>query len=1048
MFKFENFNTPATSKSEDFRAVGGKSSRTENRNRGGMSVNEALDITDEDQAFENQTSESDREDSIDDDLDLSEFINEPVEVKSSLQKALQAEIAQLKKVTSQFETETGSDSVENDEALTLENIKREKSPGADDLSEDELRQSDIAALEQELEAQSEFTPSELKMQIKEINTLVQNSQIDSKSAERQVADLEQQIYAIESKKAKNRTEESVVPTLSDKVIELAKDEASEKSPELSQWRQRKVGFKQAEKEYYEALSENANFGSKWFGLGREDMNPQVKEAYDKFMTANTDFYKSAQENGVYDRVARFASRKSTAEQAELSAGTLVAERHIFKPAEERLDRQTSSLAMPEGIRNLKAKIAGLIKNHKVAAGLTGGIALTAAAAFAAPALATMAAGATVGFATKYATKKLLTKSFVTGREKSFEEQRSTAINMVSQRKLYDVEALENEIFAANNSLQQRKTAVNTVSRAAGIGGALAAGGFTADALADNAVTIVGEVRPKVEISEVSIGPSRSYAESFEPSVSRSWGQVFDETPKDFGKGEVGLDSIAEVKAEANLNETPDYSDVKPEKEFPTVSSPAVEEVSVSEAVPSAFEKVEAIHTIAGGENLSSVLFNHLNTLVDNGLTLPEGVGEAEVARYMYESFPEFTSAPDAVARLTPEQWVELGVESGNPNEVYPGETVDMNALVKMMNESSIEATLETPMSGVQEVSPSAVGSDITWWGDQSDMRMADEAAVENNAGIQSDIPDTTGPEATVPGENSGWENADTVAAQEIAFKSGDFESLLETIGSSHDFKAGPTMWNHLLGIMDEMSFENKQKYFEGLVVDNALGVPVEQDHYAWLKQNMPETGASWMDLSGPDRLTPEQWKYAGVPTGDPQDLTGAVLDHSKLFDVLFNKEFDITNALSEPDVARDEVSDTLSETAPSESVNTLETADGRLPEIETSAEGIDEIRSQLQAIKEKFANPGPDGTVSTNARELAIRAWDGGDFTLYTAPATTGDGANDGMLNSFRKSIAEGSSGGQEFFGSTLKKEIWVQPDGSVQEIHFKPGGGVSFAGY
>jgi len=1013
MFKFENFNTPATNKSEDFQAIGGKNNRPENYERGSVSVNEALDMVDEDQLFESQVHELDRENSDDEDLDLNELLGEPTEATHSLQEALQAEIQQLEKETSKLEVVAQSDTAEADESTAPEHPEIEKSQDMSELSEVEAQQRDIEVLEQQLESQPESMIEELKTQIDEINTRVQTSQPSTKqiSVDEQVAALEQQIYAIESKNAAGQTEESVVPTLSDEVAELEPDEAPEKSPEMSQWRQLKVEFKQAEKEYYEALSENATVGAKWFGLGRAEMNPQVKAAYDKFMDANTDFYKSAQENGVYDRVARFASRKSTAEQAELSAGTLVAERHIFKPAEERLERQTASLAMPEGIRNLKGRITGLIKNHKVAAGLTGGIALTAAAAFAAPALATMAAGATVGFATKYASKKLLTKRFVAGSEKGLEDKSSAIVDLMSQKNLHDLEALENELFAAKNFLQQRKTAVNNISRAAGIGGAMAAGGFTADALADDVMVSA------TEGGGVNMGPSRSYTESVEYSDPRDWGQDLS-------------------------NQTPDYSEVHLN----------------NEVLPNAVEKVETIHTIAGGENLSSVLLSHLNNLVDNGFMLPEGVGQDDVARYMYESFPELTNAPDAVARLTPEQWMEVGISSGDPDVVSAGETINMNALAEKMLEAPVEMTPGPTPPGMQEsvVSGSnpVESSDITWWGDQSDMQMTDEATVENNAGIQPQVSDATGQEAGVPAESAGLESAEAAAVLEVGYTAGDFDNLLETIGSSHDFKDGPTMWNHLLGIMDEMSFENKQKYFEGLVVDDALGVPVEQAHYSWLEQNMSEAAPPWMDTSGPDRLTPEQWEYAGVPSGDPRDLTGAVLDHSKLFDVLFNKEFDVSEALNESsDAIGSEVSGTspeitAAEPVISEPVDTLETAEAELSGIDTSAQGIDEIRSQLQAIKEKFANPGPDGTVSTNARELAIRAWDGGEFTLDTAPTTTGDGANDGMLNSFRKSIAEGSSGGQEFFGSTLKKEIWVQPDGSVQEIHFKPGGGVSFAGY
>jgi hypothetical protein len=120
-------------------------------------------------------------------------------------------------------------------------------------------------------------------------------------------------------------------------------------------------------------------------------------------------------------------------------------------------------------------------------------------------------------------------------------------------------------------------------------------------------------------------------------------------------------------------------------------------------LPSAFEKVEAIHPIAEGENLSSVLLNHLNTLVNNGHTLPEGFEKGKIAQYMYESF----------ARLTPEQWVELGVSRGDPNLVYPGETIDINALAEKMLEPAVETTLdpsilnaETPLDRAQEATTS------------------------------------------------------------------------------------------------------------------------------------------------------------------------------------------------------------------------------------------------------------------------------------------------------------------------------------------------------
>jgi hypothetical protein len=869
-----------------------------------------------------------------------------------------------------------------------------------------------------------------------------------------------------------------------------KKEFSENSPEKSEWRQRKAEFKQAEKEYYDALSENTGVGAKYFGLGRNKMSDPTKAAYEKFMSANKAFYAAAQEAGIFDRAARYASHASLSELNEkevsesetqedkirrtekleddgkVHARTLVAQRHIFKPAEERLERQTSSVAMPEGIKNLKEKALRGIKNHKVAAGLVGSAAVGAGIFFAAPAMAVAGASAVGGFATKYLSNKILTRGFLSKQEDGLERSSDSVINMVG-REGFDLEKYESEIFDTKNSLQRRKTGIKNVSRAIGIAGAMAAGGATADSVYDT--TDVLAQKPDLSLGEFMGGKNSVDVPPAESYKDRSFSQVFEDV--------TSIESP--VTPDAADNKAPDYSETKPAREMtpmPTFEDPAVDMVSkpviaetpvgnideassvemsqeykrspgmeavykqmaeraevvrarldfyselqdrygttsltieqgkivkldgvsvepiavdfpedffsrryspgtevsdvkdidistmpqpaavdatlepavidtptgnigeglgdanvvaqsesfedsldivpdatesLKESLHSAFENVEAMHTVERGENLSSILFSHLNELVDSGLSLPEGVGEDEVAHYMYQSFPEFTDAADISARLTPEQWMELGVSSGDPNLIYPGETIDMHALAEKMWGSNAEAALDPSLAATN----TPVGNIGEGLGDANVVPQAEsfeDSLGEGSASETDGQPVAAKPDVATDGlepvvgndiaevavsadaEKLGeLEDVDTISQVEGEYNPEDFSNLLETIGSTHDFSndRNPSMWNHLLDVIEKVSIENQEKYLKGLIVDGS-----EPDYPHWLEYNMPEASGRWAPSEGidlvPDRLTPDQWKFVGVPSGDPMDLDGAVLDHGRLIEMLFNPEFEMVN---------------------------------------------------------------------------------------------------------------------------------------------------------
>jgi hypothetical protein len=219
----------------------------------------------------------------------------------------------------------------------------------------------------------------------------------------------------------------------------------------------------------------------------------------------------------------------------------------------------------------------------------------------------------------------------------------------------------------------------------------------------------------------------------------------------------------------------------------------------------------------------------------------------------------------------------------------------MEALTDKLWGANYEASIEVPEvsdGGLNEAATDGAGGDTESVGlDTGEVSAEADVFAEDVAQGQDAASDAPSDEVA-----SDVENIPVSAEAGVSYEATDFSSLLEKIGLAHNFDNDftPNMWNHMNDLIDQMSFEMKEKYLTGLIIDG-----VEQDQYHWLEHNMPEASGRWaasadIDLL-PDAMTPEQWQYVGVPSGSPKELAGATLDHSKLFEVLFNSEFEMPN---------------------------------------------------------------------------------------------------------------------------------------------------------
>lgn len=436
---------------------------------------------------------------------------------------------------------------------------------------------------------------------------------------------------------------------------------------------------------------------KMFGFGQKEMTPEVLEAYNKFMAANQAYYHYADESGRYKKINEWLQdRQEKAGQAVEPMGIYgaVANRHVLKPASERLALQERQ--MPPAVLKLFKTIGG---NSYLKWGLLG------------TSVIATAGGSLFGILGGKATKWGLERTYVRGKIDQHKVEAREITNVLAAHELIDLDLLEKEYFASGLAIDTARFRTNAASMAVGAAATAGAGytigtigsEFLSEGVNTSGGIVDGTVKP---ISPNDLGLVVESAPTASPvgSTSEVGGNAtFNELvarEMNFGGGSIedqlGIKEVSSYDTDTFTNDA-------------LKAAAEVEEKSVA-TLDTAIEKVV---TVKPGDTMSELLYDTIKERVAAGqLTLPSG---QSISQYLYQNFPELTNATDVAGRLTPEEWVKLGVESGNPNQIAVGEVIDINALLEKLPSATSETVASSPVDTVvaDTTSNSVAGAETT-----------------------------------------------------------------------------------------------------------------------------------------------------------------------------------------------------------------------------------------------------------------------------------------------------------------------------------------------
>lgn len=747
--------------------------------------------------------------------------------------------------------------------------KLEPRPDLDDESGNKVN-------EFETEQQQKYSTQEeiesLRSKIKEIDKSVQAGSMGTGEADVKVVDLEKQIYNFEG-----ITKPIKTPDQENTKQEPVRDETNEsvQTPEeieKAEYLRLKREFKESERAYYTALEKDyadRNVLKKMFGIGRGSMSEEVKSAYDAFMTANKAYYNYGKTSGIYqkitDRVNRTYEADGYAEKFISSA--LAARRHVLSPAETRLDIQSTFL--PEKMRDLKNDLIGKIKMSPNVAQTLGYMTYgyTAYRIFNAPAAL---AGMAVNFAAN---------TFADLKESVGEVGASVKMGFET----VDLEVLEAEYFNDIRIAQGLRTAgkIGAVGATMGMGGTFGSmDDITAkiDSMEDKIPTVdyVNALAEKLPTGEeIGDGLAKLYEQSnafndtvVQPEISSAIEGVKNLVAENIPE-RLGID----VPSTAEMNDTVNdlandhavgsvaESSSTPKESVVTEAAPFSTESMMVESTPALNEvisRIELIHSVESGDTTSGILLNALKEKVESGeIILPKGVDVDHLSHYMYQNFPEMTSASEVEAKLTPQEWMEVGVRSGDPSKIFSGDNIDVGALLEKLR---MHPTEDMP-ADLSAVTPDSIAT----------------SAVENNLNatvppITESIPDNLPTESS-----SDLPNNDVVAYDDHALSQAtpDSASAPETTVQieSNPLSIGADgvhldihypLDNRELPINAALSQMNRSIDFDNLKLPEGV-----------TKANLPEfISKTFPEMVGLQTgqvptLAPEYWKYLGISSGNP-----------------------------------------------------------------------------------------------------------------------------------------------------------------------------------
>ncbi|MBP6881147.1 MAG: hypothetical protein KBC35_00790 [Candidatus Pacebacteria bacterium] len=528
--------------------------------------------------------------------------------------------------------------------------------------------------------------------------------------------------------------------------------------------QLKRAMREAKDAYLTKLDESAQKRGvlkKWIGFGRKNLDPEVQSAYDEFMAANKAYYQYANNSGRYDKIdawLRSRERASGGTKEVVSVDVAVAERHLLRPARERLALQERE--MPPAVRKLLGKIAA---NPKLKWGLLGA------------SIVSTAGGALAGMVAGKLTKWGLEKTYIKGKESEHQLDREGIIEMISSGKDFEFDKIEDLYYTSALAIDTARVRANVAGFA--VGAATTAGvGYANwnDILSQSGVTgteVVNQTPPTAEelgmvkptetmTGQVPAQPEMVAVEAEptipvrtpEPTVVAPENVVENvttpaETTIDTtsGTSEVLPTPENEVTTPVQIEDQDiaavdgDLSDSVTNYERPAVDGSNVESAATPENL--VLDKIhiskdgnigliipegqtldvdnvvgpfaeEASHTVEANQDLVDVMVNRLMEGVKAGkIELDPNMTEQDLRYMLLEKLPELKQPDEvlwfqrtATPGLSAEVWQEIGVPGGDPLNIPPGTEVDMEILLNeaMGFESDASTSIDTPAAPIEE----------------------------------------------------------------------------------------------------------------------------------------------------------------------------------------------------------------------------------------------------------------------------------------------------------------------------------------------------------
>ena len=753
-------------------------------------------------------------------------------------------------------------------------------------SEEELEETENKSEKEDRTSSLDTAEEDKDTEEKENKPEDESVPTDSSGSEVEVTGVDKDKQVVPYVDKENKPEAESVPTdSSGSVVEVTGvDKDKEVVPYIDkeeiakkEYLRLKSDFKQTKRDLQlsiEADLENKGSLLKKFGFGRDKMSKSVQEKYDTMMEANNKYMKFSEENGFFDKIDDRLHRESEQATKELKSGldesgitidelrmieseedltdlaqakglseelivgllkksydpylefdirTGIFNRHVVNPAKERLEAQ--SLHMPAFLSNLKNKIMAKAEKHPNVAKV-GSVALKTSMVglgFAAALVNPIAVAA--GFATRYAGKKLFINK-AEAKVKAFGDNSLDKFSTESFSEV-DLEKMEQEYFSGINDVDKYKVRTNTVAAGVALGAAVGANAYGLNTI-----------------------------DSFMPSGGEA----------DPGAPDLDISNQNPVEA---VEMQPEVAEIVP--------------VPAGESAP-----VFEVHEVVKGDTLSEIMLSDLREAIDAGeINLSDRItGEGGLSAYMYEKFPEFTGAEGVEATLSSDQWQAVGVGSGDPDLIYPGETINIQALVDIMNGGNPDQ-VTNGLDNINSVSvPDVVSLDST-------ESLVDSPAqdVVFDAPMETDLaPQAAEPLNTNTANATGSEAQPqplTVSPEDIDYYGKHFDMKDSFKELVVEFTEEQSLPAHLLQTMNEGL--NKTQF--SLPLDMTVnGVNYDNNLEGYITSRLPELHPEFNLAAVDPALSKEEWLSLGVPDGDPKSIlnSGDTLQTGKLLQFILS----------------------------------------------------------------------------------------------------------------------------------------------------------------